>query len=514
MTDTSPEAEHPAEKVVDRVARKVAHHSAEASKIHAERESARKREQAAAYVAMIKEVVGPAVSDMIGPVVANMPDDHPMKKMAESLASPESVFLAGLLEIVGFAAGVLALIPALGHIFIQPDINYMWSQYPNIPLPPAVIADMIERDILTTDGGGLDPYAEAAKSGVDKERLDLMTLDTGEPYGVMEALALLRRGDIDEAEFIKVLYYSRVRNDFLGDVLKLQQNYMSPADAVEIALKGIQSEATAKEYFMKAGGYESNWTDLLAAAGNPSGVVNAVNQYYHGVIDYATVKSVILHSRINPIFEPLALNEHYKWLTATQIHQALKAGSITPEVATGWLIEDGYDQVQAAAFAGSATTTPVEGSKHLNVSMIEELYAQQMLNQPSALSALEQLGYSATDAAYILAVQDAKVQVSASKLAVARIRSLFLAGHITSAQANTELNSLKVPNEARATYLNIWGIEAGSDAKRLSESQVGAAMRKGIITESTAIVKWMAMGFSQEDADTLVALYAGPASVA
>ncbi len=495
------------EPPADKIARRLAHHMRESAKERNAEESARKIETATAVVSQMRDLLAPIMADIVGPTAQGLPDGHPMKALAETFGSPESVLLAGLIDVLGFVGAVMAMVPTLGHILIQESVNAAWQEHPNNPLPPADIADMMERNILGQPGSVIDPYAEAAKSGIDSTRLDLLTLDTGEPYGVMEALSLYRRGDLTLPEFEHVLFYSRVRNEFLEQVLKLAYNYMSPADAVEIALKGIEPTETAYQMFLKAGGYAENWTDLLAAAGNPIGVVNAVNQYYHQVIDYPTVESVIRHSRINPMFEGLALNEHLKWLTATQIHQAVKAGTLDTKTATAWLITDGYSAEQSAVFAGSASSEALAGHKNLSVSIIEDLYNEGTLLHDAAVGALQQLGYSVTNADYILGLQDAKTQIAATKLAVARIRSRYVVGHITDAQATALFLELKIPPKAQQTYLATWKIEAGAEVRTLSEAQVGRLYARGNMNAAEAIRRWEAMGYSADDAALLVADY-------
>ena len=82
---------------------------------------------------------------------------------------------------------------------------------------------MVIRNILDQD----DAATNAAQSGVDAENFNYMVLNTGEPYGIDQALSLYRRGLIDYDELTKVVYYSRVRNEFLPDLLQLQWDTMS-----------------------------------------------------------------------------------------------------------------------------------------------------------------------------------------------------------------------------------------------------------------------------------------------
>jgi len=510
LSDVAPEEDQTSLPPVERLARRISHHVHETHKANAKTETARRREAQAELAVAMRAELSPALAGMVSQLLEALPEDHALRKLVELLGSPIDDLVAFIFELFGAIPAILDLVMSAGHILAQPVLNNLWSKNTNIPLPPAVLADMVERNIIGQQYG----EEQAALSGLSPDYFDLMVKDTGEPYGIMEALALLRRKAITLDQFTKILYYSRVRNEFLPDVLELRYNYMSPADAVEIALKGIQPEATAREMFTTAGGLEENWTDLLAAAGNPIGVVNAVNQYYHHIIGYPEVKKVIAHSRINPMFEHLALNEHLKWLTATQIHQALKAGSITPATARGWLITNGYDAEQAAAFAGSATQVAVEGSKHLNVSTIKELYAEGTLKPAQAETALEQLGYSKEDTAYMLSLEDAQVKIQETKRAVNRIRALYLAHRLNSTEATNNMIKLGVPEAARRTYLSIWDDELAGVVRVLSEAQVGRLYARGKLTSAETRTRFEKMGFSLADADLLIEDYSTTKSLA
>lgn len=524
----------------EKLARRIAHHVNEARVASATSETQRRLEASAALARHFNEELKPALKPIVAEVLAKLPEDHPLYQLTALLNSPlPSVFndlLNAFLDLIGIPFALTGVMTGAGRILAEQFLNEFQADHTDIAIPVPDIADMMERNIFDANGNAtassgavINAYAEAAKSGIDSDRLDLITLDTGEPYGIMEALALLRRGAITIDQFTTVLYYSRVRNEFLDQVLELQYSYMSPADVVEMALKGIAPDGIAfgtpppanatapggpwdadyQAMFQKAGGLVENWYQLLEAAGNPIGVINAVNQYYHQVpgVTLDTVNQVIAHSRINPMFTSLVLNEHYKWLTATQIHQALKAGTVDSTTALGWLIENGYDATQAAAFAGAASAEAVAGSKALAESLIADAYKDAVLGSDAALAALEQIGYSAASAGIILSTIDAEKSIGIQKVAVNRIRTLMVAGRINAQQATTDLTNLGLPPAAVTQYVGTWTIEAQSTVKTLTEAQVGRLYAKGAISSATAIARWVAMGYSTTDAADLVNIY-------
>lgn len=476
-------------------------------------------EQKKAIAGSIHAGLKPLLDELIGNAMAAVDPNHPASKMWDSpdpLGAPPTLppidtggvlgefedFLLTLLGILGAALGIL---PALGEIINQPFISQIHSAYPNVPLDVASLADMAERNILSD----ADAAAEALLSGVDGSRFDLLIQNTGEPPGIAESLELVLRGAMSDDEFERILYYSRVRNEFLPFVKQMAYHQMGKADAIELALKQVVSNDVALQYFKQAGGIESEWTALLAAAGNPIGTVGAANLLAHGVIDKARFDQVVAHSRINPEFTDLAADTHLKWLTPFQIHQAVGFGAIDAKTATQWLIEDGYDATQAAAFAGGSAKTKTVSHKAETEAMIVSEYQAKLVTQDQATSMLEALGYDAGEVTLILDLAQAKLIIAQRNQAVSKIRTLFTTGKISKTLASNDLDTIGIPASARDQYLAFWELEHGTIVKEFTTAQIGSFLKKGIITQPDAVQRWEQQGWSDSDAALLAADYTG-----
>lgn len=401
---------------------------------------------------------------------------------------------------------VLRVINNVVDVLIQPLINLLHTEDPQVPISPADAADMVERNIISEAVG----ISEAGQWGINSDRFGYMVKGTGEPYGIEQALTLLRRGLISEGRFEEILYYSRVRNEFLPDVLDLRWDTMTAGDAIEGALKGVLDHGTAQALFGEAGGLVDQFDTLLDIAGNPIGVEQAMALLNHGFITEAQAQQVILHSRINPIFESMALLTRHKFLAPYQIVQAVRAGSATVEQASGWLLDEGYaaDQVTAVLSAQSkpATTT----AKEISESQIAEMYEAGVITEADASARLVALGYHQADTAFILSVYDERAHLSMVKAAISQVRKVFLVGRIDDTTATNQLTALGVDPVTITTYLTVWKIEAASELKELTAAQIGALYKKGAFDDPGATAKWEAMGYSADDAALLLFNYGGP----
>lgn len=447
----------------------------------------------------------PILRDLFGDLMQR--DDLPdqWRLLFTHMTEPGAQFDV-LLQFIGMLSAAFTALFTMGSIELQPLVNQLRSDYQSVPLTPADLADMVERNIVGQDWA----EGEAAKSGISAERFALMVKDTGEPYGVDQALSLLRRGLISEQRFAEVLYYSRVRNEFLPDVLQLAHETMTAGDAVELALKQITDEGAARDLFVRAGGLADQFDLLVQASGNPIGPEAAVHLWQHGEIDDEQLRQVIAHSRINPMFYDLAKLTGLKWLSVIQVELALKAGTVPPAEAAKWLAQDGYPTDQIEAFVTAAAAGKTATHKALTESQITELYETGVLTHDQAGAELVALGYEAGEVDFILAVYQQRRLLSMSQAAVAQVRKVYLAGRIDKSTASTDLDALGIDPAARDHYLTIWGIERATELRELSMAQIGSAFKKGLLSDTDALARWEAMGYSADDAAIILALYGGP----
>lgn len=411
--------------------------------------------------------------------------------------------ILGVIALWGIISGTLSRI---AQVLLQPIVNHLQALDPNVPLSPADLADMVERNILDE----ATAIGEARESGMQDVDFQRLVLDTGEPPGIEQMLSLWRRNLLDEELLDRMIAYSRIRTEWTSWVKLLAHDTMSPGDAIEGALKGVLDHDTAATYFEMGGGLPDQFDTLLALSGNPIGVEAALNLWNHNLITEDQVTQVILHSRINPQFESMAKLLRHRFLAPFQVSQALKAGAVAPEVATQWLLQDGYPADQVAGIVAEGTGTKVAKHKDLTEAQITELYDSGLFNHDEATAHLVNLGYDPTETDFILAVYDQRRELTMAQAAINQVRKVFLAGRIDGPTATAQLASLGVDPVAQQTYLAIWAVEQASELKELTAAQVGTAAKDGIISYDEAAARWVAMGYSSDDAAILVGIHGGP----
>lgn len=406
------------------------------------------------------------------------------------------------INLAAAVAAIFGVFFGLSSIQSREILDQFNAQRQTQLLLPPDLADMVERNVVDFESAA----CEAQGAGLNRERFKKLVDNTGEPYGLVEAITLWRRGLISIERLFQIVAYSRVKTEYFPDLLQLAYEPMSPADVVEARLKNvIDSDTEARKKFAIGGGLLEDYDTALATAGNAIGVEQAANLRNHNLIDDSQFQAVILHSRINPTFEPMAQLLRHKWLSPFQIHQALVAGTIDPATAQHWLEMDGYNADQAKAFATAASATKPTKAKEETESQILELYQTGFLPHDDAITALHNLGYSDAITSYLLDLTDARRIAAATNAAVTRTRAAYLARRIDLTTAQDILTGLGVQPHAITEISAAWKAELDSTFKELTAAQIAALVKDGLVRQDWALSELVAMGYTPEGAGLFLA---------
>ena len=473
------------------------------------------------------------------------------------LAKAVGLFYAARAAISTVASGVAAAVS-------QATINTANAKYHGVPLSPAVLATAIVRNVLPDSSGGagtppagypaaeytgVDGHSatdEALLSGLDGNRFAALVGATGMSYGVIDALRMLNRNTnlwalnaqnpagtfpvyaggadlgptygIGAQEFAEVVAHSDIRPEYIPDLLKLARNSISPADAVEMVVKQIIDQNTGQNLYAAAGGIPEQFAALVAAAGDSLGPEKLVDLLAHGSINYGQAERALGMSRVNPIFYYAYLDQatqgpgpvHNKYLAPYEVGEAVSSGHVDAATALNWLLDEGYSQAQAAAFISAKSTTAVAKVKEETTAQVLKLYGAKLWTADQATTELGNLGYTAAAITVLLAQAESQSIIAAHNAAVSRVRASYLVQQITDTQAVVALQSLGVPQAAITDFVADWHVELTTPTHHLAEGTVGKLLKEGYITPTQAQAKWVAMGYSANDAALLLLIYPWP----
>ena len=427
--------------------------------------------------------------------------------------------LAGLKGLAGkgqmaeqfFVWGILyGMVTAASAPFMQQLASDVNSGHPVMPISPADAADALLKGHMSET----DAKAEAAKSGIDSNRFDVLFANAGEPPALGDMLSLFRRGEVTSDLLHKAVQQSAVRDEWFtnGTIQKLGKQPPTPDDFLNALLEGQIDLATAKSLYETFGGVTEQagqdiFTILFNTRGNAPTPEEALTLVNRGIIplkgtgpNAVTYEQAFLEgpwrNKWLPAFE--ALREYLpppRTVTAMLGH-----GSLTDAQALDLLVQQGLTADLAAAYVSDAHHVKTAAQKDLALSEIATLYYDQAISADVAIAMIEPLGYSTSDAHFILDIQDLRRERKFLESAISRLHTLYADHKITSNEATGALASLKVPSSQVSNLLTTWSLERAANIPHLTESQYAAAFYYSVIDQTTAMAGLGNLGYQPHDA--------------
>lgn len=423
-----------------------------------------------------------------------------VKELVRSVAGPEH-FSESI--IIGIAVGAI-LSPVLGAAtqpIVQAIANTTWPQQPNLPLSPDLLAAAVIKGVLTESQAA----GTAAVSGISASAFHTMTLTAGQSIGTEEALLLLRRGQIDQAEFERIIRYSNVRNDFIPDVLALKYSPPPAGEVISGALKAHLSDADAAKKLGEAGIDPANYAWMKATAGRPPGVESVVQLWNRGEATEADVDRTIAQSDVNPDFAALVKATRWYHVPPRSIVPMLRSGGIDEARARVLLTQHGVRAEDQDAFIAEAKHTTSSTAKELTTSQIVAMYRDRFITRAVANTRLTALHYPADQITLLLDYADDLRTVKLTNALISQIGSLYVAHKLTKTNAVTALSGADVPSAVQTDLFQVWDLERAAKVHHPTVAQTVGAFRRKEITAADCKARLTALGVQDSDLGVIVA---------
>jgi hypothetical protein len=407
------------------------------------------------------------------------------------------------------------------------DLTY-WLQRSGIPpalvqpaaslaaqlIDPADAALAVLRGNMSTAEG----YAIARQNGLTDAQFDVLVGNTGEPPAVEEMLMLRRRGLISEQLLDRAILQSRIRDEWLPYVKLLSVEPPSAADVLNALVQGQIQRPEAVKRFAEAGGDPTWFNAAYQSTANSPAPVELAEMANRGIIpwegtgpDSTSWREGFLEGRWKDKWAPAfrALAAYHP--PPREIATLVKEGGLSQDEAMRLWEEAGLSPELAHLYWTAAHYTKTATAHHLAQSEIVRLYSDKAIDKATALGMLASVGWTGTDAAWLLDIADLQVTRTALEAAIAKIRSLYVAYKITDHVAAAALAALEVPASQATQLLKIWGLERGANVKTLTAGEITDAYHYEIIGIPEAQAELQAIGYTARDAWLLISIKAkGP----
>jgi hypothetical protein len=399
--------------------------------------------------------------------------------------------------------------------YFQTVANASWAANPTVPLSPAELSEAVLRQAMGHDAA----QAEAAQSGINADRFHVLELLAGNAPAPEELAVALRRKIITQDDYARGIAQGRLRNEWGPVIQKLSVVQPSPQAMLEAELEGQLSHADALARYTQLGGDPDYYQVLFDTEGQAPTPVQALELLNRGIIAQdGTGPSSTSYTQAflegpwrNKWLQPfLALREYLP--PPRTVVAMLREGSISQAEASTLLAKQGLAANLVKAYVDSASAQKTAGAKQLAQSTITTLYHDRLITRAQGSTYLQDLGYSQTEADYILQVVDAQLAQRFLSAAVGRVHSRYVGFHIDRAVSATALKDLGIDQAGASDLLSMWDIERSTNAPTLTPSQIAKSWHDNIITQDQATARLKTHGYSDADAWLFLSQYQGAAA--
>lgn len=382
---------------------------------------------------------------------------------------------------------------------------------------PADLADQVTRGIrdLTSATG------EAAKSGMTGDDFASAVAGAGEPPALETVLEMYRRGFIGWdgvgdtttsvanaiAKGRTYTYWTDALQACFDPAMPGGGTPLSPGEAVNAALRG-QAPTDQMATEAAANGVNADrFQILLDTAGNPPSPTQLVEFVRRGFIPLDGVGPDVLSfeqgiyegdskDKWQPIFQKLV-----DYIPPPRTVMAmLRTGAMPQSDANGYLQDFGLSPALAAIYIQSINGEKMAGTKQLAQGVVLELYEAQAIDATVATGYLNVLGYTDTQAAFLLEVYDLRREINALNKAISRVGALYVAHKVTRTAAVEFLGELGVTGDHLSQMMATWDLAAAAEVRLPTISEIGKAVYYGAISAAEALTEAQRLGYSPYDA--------------
>jgi hypothetical protein len=376
-------------------------------------------------------------------------------------------------------------------------------------LSPAELAAMRQQQFITQE----EHHTRAKEQGVLPADAELQYEIAGLPPGIGEAIELLRRGHIDEGRFAQIVAEGHTKTKYTQDLLHLRRQPLSASIAAEALVRERVTQTKALE-IAKENGLDPDdfmlYSNMLGRPIAPGQAQDAVNRELVGPIGSAQSKAffreVVARSDVRTEYADILYQLRITYPSLFQMRTLIENGAIDDDYARQILQAEGYEAKLAEGIITGAHSTKQAKTKDLSQSMIMELYEGGFESEDWAKGALVALGYDEDEAQLLINLIDARRVFAALKSQLNVIHRAYVNHKSSRDRAIEQLDAFGIGDVARDLLVESWDAERDANVTRLTNSQIGSALHKAIITKEDAITRWMQNGYPQEDADVLAEL--------
>lgn len=428
-----------------------------------------------------------------------------------------------------------------GWQFAQPALRTytqdMERMFHSLPLDPAQAADLVARHLYTEAEG----RQEAEASGLDGHKSDLLIDAARTRPDVVTALTMRNRDLISDELLTVALQRHGYPDDWIGPLVALRRQLLSPADLALAQLRGNVSDDVARAYAQQLGVTDDDFTVLIGNTGEPPGVMQMLEMFRRDFITEDQLTKGIRESRvrnewIEPVkrlrFEPMttadaarAVVENY--MTDEQGAAIAQLNGLEPDhwhfIVESWGRPLSHEQMMTLYHRRQVTLDEVHQAfresdlkdKYIDaaVELGRELIPQRtivsmidhaVIDRATGVELLLLHGYTREDADRLVSLGAAQRTTSHRTLSKTDILAMYTDALMNRQQASDHLVKLGYSREDASEMLDLAEYKRKAATLKVIERGIQASLKAHHITAEQAMSELTHQGLDHAQAQILV----------
>lgn len=400
---------------------------------------------------------------------------------------------------------------------MQGIANEVWQVDPNVPLPADLLAGMVNRNLISE----ADALTEASRTGVGETQFRRMVKAAGTGATLTEVLELWRRGLVPlgspgdtGATFYGAMQDAGVRDEWIPLLADLKVNKPTGEAALNALLQGQIPRERALKLWLEAGEDPDWFQDAFNSQGTAPTPDMLGTMANRGIIPWDGQGPDVVSFQQGFLEGPW----RNKWLAPMHglMQYQIPPRSVTAMVRTGAITDAralqlfqhyGLSTEDAAAMLADAHHQTATTDKSLAKTEITALYKAHKITSAQATKLLEDLKYSAANAALIISLADVAKADTHVTAAMSRVHTLYTSHKITRDAAAAALEALHIAADQRTELLALWDLEIGLNVRALTPAEIMNAWKYEVLTQAEAATELHHLGYTPFDAWVLMSTH-------
>jgi hypothetical protein len=244
--------------------------------------------------------------------------------------------------IAGIAFGASGASSALSTIisnFLAPGVRAAVSRDPQLAPSPETMAQLTARGVFPV-GETIDLSGGA---GYSRDIVTALIEGSQAWPDLSTALELYRRRVIGAGDLRLYLERGGMPSHVIGQVVRLVDVILSPADLADMVVRGIKSEGEAAGIAEQSGVSPADFHDLTLLTGEPPGLQQLLEGYRRHFISLAELQHGIRESRYRDEWIPLLEKLRYSPMSVADAVNAVVQGHMSQQEATAIADQNGLE---------------------------------------------------------------------------------------------------------------------------------------------------------------------------